>query len=71
MPFVDAQVLAQLLDVLDEVPRRVLLEHGGPGQRLGTQDGRVQHAGEYSRGGLAGPTLVEEHDLRRGVSPMK
>ena len=30
VPLIDAEVFAQLLNILDEVPRRVLLERRGP-----------------------------------------
>ena len=44
MPFLDPEMLAELLDILDEVPRRILFERRGTIQQLSLagDDGRSE-----------------------------
>ena len=67
VPLLDAEVLTQLLDVLDEVPRRVLLDAREPERRAASISWRIGYhhrSQSRSRCGLARAPLVKENDLQ-------
>ena len=67
VPLVDAEVLTQLLDVLDEVPRRVLLDAREPERRAASISrctGYYHRSQSGSRCRLARAPLVKENDLQ-------
>ena len=72
MPILDLEVLAKALDVLDQIPGRVLLEARAPAETKNTQTigGRLRARGTWSdaRCGLSGSTLIQEDHLQVTIS---
>ena len=67
VPLLDSEVLTQLLDVLDEVPRRVLFDAREPERRAASiswRTGYYHRSQSGSRCRLARAPLVKENDLQ-------